>query len=111
MGWSSPIFPLLISEDTPLPDGPISVDEASRITAIFYLSGCVGSIIFGRLADYIGRKWTIILGAIPQICANILIILAKNGTHLLISRALSGIASSAHFILVPVFLSEIAETK
>ncbi|XP_055694588.1 facilitated trehalose transporter Tret1-like [Lutzomyia longipalpis] len=111
LGWSSPIFPLLISEDTPLADGPISVDEASRITAIFYLSGCVGSLVFGRLADYVGRKWAIILGVIPQICAYVIILVATNGTHLLISRALSGVSSNAQFSVIPMFLSEIAETK
>uniref|UniRef100_A0A1L8DFD6 Putative facilitated trehalose transporter tret1 n=1 Tax=Nyssomyia neivai TaxID=330878 RepID=A0A1L8DFD6_9DIPT len=111
LGWSSPIFPLLISEDTPLADGPISVDEASRITAVFYLSGCAGSLIFGRLADYIGRKWSIILSVIPQIAAYIIILLATNGTHLLISRALSGVSSNAQFNVIPMFLSEIAETK
>lgn len=92
-------------------DGPISVDEASRITAVFYLSGCAGSLIFGRLADYIGRKWSIILSVIPQIAAYIIILLATNGTHLLISRALSGVSSNAQFNVIPMFLSEIAETK
>ncbi|GAB0090688.1 hypothetical protein DMENIID0001_054390 [Sergentomyia squamirostris] len=111
LGWSSPVFPLLISDETPLPDGPISVQEASLITAIFYLSGCVGALVFGRLADYVGRKWAIILSAVPQFVAYILILFAQNGTHLLISRALSGLASNAQFIIVPIFLSEISETK
>uniref|UniRef100_A0A1B0D7W0 Major facilitator superfamily (MFS) profile domain-containing protein n=1 Tax=Phlebotomus papatasi TaxID=29031 RepID=A0A1B0D7W0_PHLPP len=111
LGWTSPLFPLLISDQTPLADGPISVEEASWITSIFYLSGCVGCIVFGRLADYIGRKWTIVLAAIPQFCAYILIILARNGTQLLISRVLNGFSSNGLFIVVPIFISEIAETK
>ncbi|XP_055701404.1 facilitated trehalose transporter Tret1-like [Phlebotomus papatasi] len=111
VGWSSPIFPLLISDQTPLADGPISVDEASWITSVYYLGGCVGCVVFGRLPDYIGRKWTIVFAGIPHICAYILTVVARNGTYLLISRALSGIASNVLFIVVPMFISEIAESK
>uniref|UniRef100_A0A1B0CNS5 Putative facilitated trehalose transporter tret1 n=1 Tax=Lutzomyia longipalpis TaxID=7200 RepID=A0A1B0CNS5_LUTLO len=111
IGWLSPSIPQLLSPQSPLPSGPISIDEASWVSSILYLAGIIGTIVFGWLVDRIGRKYSVYIGTIPNIIAWLLIPLANNVIYLYISRVFSGIAAGAVFVTVPLFVAEIAETS
>ncbi|GAB0098154.1 hypothetical protein DMENIID0001_138610 [Sergentomyia squamirostris] len=111
VGWVSPTVPLLLSEDTPLPMGPITKRQASLISALLYICGLVGSLAFGWLADRVGRKWALFLGTLPHVCAHLLIIFATDVVHLYISRCLSGLGCGALFVVLPIYVSEVSEDK
>ncbi|GAB0091272.1 TRET1 [Sergentomyia squamirostris] len=111
VGWISPTLPHLFATDTSLPSGPITTDEASWISSLLYIGGSVGTIIFGWLADRIGRKWSLYAGTVPHIVAFLLITFAQNVIYLYISRFLSGIAGGALFCVLPIYVSEISENS
>lgn len=111
VGWVSPSIPLLMSEDTPLPSGPLTKKEASLISALLYMAGMLGSLSFGWLADRIGRKWALFSGTCPHIIAFLLIIFAKDVYYLYVSRVFSGLGCGALFVVLPIYVSEISEDK
>lgn len=65
-GWPSAALPILMSSETPLPSGPLTIDEASWVTSLICIGGFFGNQVFGWLANHYGRKIPIILTAIPQ---------------------------------------------
>ncbi|XP_055694587.1 facilitated trehalose transporter Tret1-like [Lutzomyia longipalpis] len=112
VGWVSPTIPLLMSEEeTPLPIGAITKRQASLISALLYISGLVGSLCFGWVADRLGRKWALYLGTIPHVIAYLLIIFAADISYLYISRCLSGLGCGALFVALPIYVSEVSEDK
>lgn len=66
-GWSSPSIILLTSDDTPLPSGKVSMDEASWIASFLCLGGLIGNIFFGFITKAFGRKVPLIVIGIPTI--------------------------------------------
>lgn len=65
-GWPSPSFPILLSSDAPLDDGPLTMKQASWVGAFLCIGGISGTLLFGYLIDIIGRKRSLILLAFPQ---------------------------------------------
>lgn len=66
-GYSSPTNPLLMSENSPLPSGKITDDEASWIAALTCGGGVVGNTVAGFITNRFGRKLPLLLLAIPKI--------------------------------------------
>lgn len=110
-GWSSPSIPVLLSEESPLITGPISDDEASWISSIFCIGGAFGGLAFGPIMERIGRTKALMVAAPVQIISWLLIIFAASVNYLYISRFLMGVVAGALFVIVPVFVSEIADDR
>lgn len=72
-GWSSPSGLLLISDDSPLPTGKISLEEASWIASLLSVGGLIGNIFFGFITNRYGRKWPLLSLAVPNIVRNAMI--------------------------------------
>lgn len=67
-GWPSSSFLLLQSDElTPLSSGALSKEEMSWIASILCIGGFVGTILFGLLADVLGRKYILCFQGIPSI--------------------------------------------
>lgn len=66
MVWTSPYLAYLKSDESPL-SRPITTDEAAMLGGIMPIGGLIGSFLYGRLADKVGRFWSLYLNAIPQI--------------------------------------------
>lgn len=66
-GWPSVSFATLQSEQTPLDNGPLTTEQISWIVSIFCFGGLLGTLLFGAMANVIGRKSFVLLMAIPQI--------------------------------------------
>ncbi|KAJ6649315.1 Facilitated trehalose transporter Tret1 [Pseudolycoriella hygida] len=110
--WPSSSFLLLESvESSPLCSGALTKNEMSWIASILCIGGFIGTILSGILADFIGRKYVLCFQGIPSILSWILIYYAENPIYLYVSRFLSGLACGGAFILVPLFVSEIAENS
>lgn len=111
MAWCSPELPVLLSEESPLETGPITVQDASVISSLYYFGGALGAFIFGLLIDRIGRKYTLLLcGVLPTIAWGT-ILFGSNVMMLCISRVLAGIGAGGAYVAIPAFVAEISNTK
>lgn len=71
-------FLLLQSDElTPLSSGSLTKDEMSWIASILCIGGFLGTIIFGLLADLLGRKYVLCFQGIPSIVRYLGIIIWK----------------------------------
>ncbi|KAL9706868.1 hypothetical protein quinque_010386 [Culex quinquefasciatus] len=110
-GWTSPSIPVLQSTETPLPSGPITTDQGSWIGAAMCVGGFLGNAVSGWMADRYGRKLTACLAAIPQIISWIMVIIATNPYYLMVMRFLAGFSGGVCFMVIPMFIGEIAEDR
>lgn len=70
IGFSSPSISLLTSEDTPLPSGPITMEEASWFASFICLGGMIGNFVFAYITNNFGRKKPLIMIAVLAIVSN-----------------------------------------
>lgn len=66
-GWASPNIALLTSNDSPLPSGKITMEQASWIASLICFGGLIGNIFFGFITAKFGRKIPLIFMSIPTI--------------------------------------------
>lgn len=66
-GWPSASFLILLSDESPLASGPLTIGQASWVSSIMCIGGFVGNIFFGWFTDKYGRKLPLIIIAIPQL--------------------------------------------
>lgn len=67
VGWPSASLPLLKSHESPLPEGPLTLLQASWIGSILCIGGATGQMFFGWLADRFGRKPGIMFSFVPMV--------------------------------------------
>lgn len=67
VGWFSPALPLLLSPDTPLSSGPLTIEQLSWSGSILSIGGVMGSLVSGLSMSRIGTKRTLMLLTIPQL--------------------------------------------
>lgn len=58
---------MLESEDSPLPTGPLTVQQKSWVSALMYLGGSLGCLFFGWASNRYGRKYPMMAAAVPQL--------------------------------------------
>lgn len=67
-----------------------TVTMVSIVTILLNLSAVIGSIIFGRLSDRIGRRWTITISAIGTMLGSPLFVMLHNNLLLYIGAVIVG---------------------
>lgn len=65
IGWISPSIPILLSDRSPLLNGPISNAESSWIASTSSIGAAIGTIFFGLICNLVGSKNSTMLCAIP----------------------------------------------
>ncbi|XP_032523489.2 facilitated trehalose transporter Tret1-like [Danaus plexippus] len=109
--WASPMLVKLRNgTDTPL-SRPITEEEGSWIVSGGYLAAVGTTLLGGILIDKIGRKYCIILVTIPRICASIWTIFVTEVWMLILCRTVMIFTDSFIFIVVPMYVSEIASKE
>lgn len=108
-GWLSPSLPVLQSDDTHLVSGPISMEELSWIGGLLSLGGIVGNFMFSAIAGKFGRKFALILLAFPNLAFWMLLVFSKYVEHLYAARLFAGFTGGGLFVVLPVFVAEIAD--
>lgn len=71
----------------------------------------MGTVLFGYMADTCGRKIGLIIIAVPQIAANILLLIGSHYYYVYAARFLFGLTAGGVFIMIPIFVSEISHDK
>lgn len=72
VGWMGIQFMKFDSDASPLPSGRISKGELGWVASILGIGGFAGTIASGWMADFIGRKYSLLAMAIPEIVSYIL---------------------------------------
>lgn len=70
-GWTSPSLMILKSDESPLPTGKITMEEASWVASLVNAGGALGTLFFGPITNKFGRKNPLIAVAIPTIVSHI----------------------------------------
>ncbi|XP_011263555.1 facilitated trehalose transporter Tret1-2 homolog [Camponotus floridanus] len=107
LGWTSPILPYFTSEESFLPE--LSENQISWISSLLALGAIAGAIPAGKIADWIGRKWAIILTVVPFATCWLTLVTTRNVISIYVARFVGGIGAGAACVLVPVYIGEIAQ--
>ncbi len=77
--------------------------------ASFILIGAIaGSLVAGFLADWVGRKYTLIFAALIYLVTAVSIFAINTFFYLMLLRFATGVAVGITSILVPIYLAEVA---
>lgn len=87
------------------------MNEIAIIASISCVGGIITSIMSGWIADQIGRKCTVIILGSAYVVGWLFIVFAQNSYYLMISRFFHGLGGGVGYIVVPIFVTEIADDR
>lgn len=94
---------IFIKEDLLINDLQVEI-----LAGILNVCALVGTLVAGRISDFIGRRYTIVLASIIFMLGSILMGWAPNYGVLLSGRCTAGIAVGFALMIAPVYISEVA---
>lgn len=106
--WCSTCFDLLISDESPLPSGKLTVDQASWVASLLQIGGLIGNSYFGYITNNFGRKWPLLFTTIPMILSTLLFWFGQNVYYLYASRLIGGLFIVGGYVIGSLFISEIS---
>lgn len=111
IGWVASAIAHLMSAESSLGSGPITVEEASWIGSIICLGGILGAFLFGCVCAITGSKRALCLIAIPAVLHWLMIIFGKTVVSLYIARILAGCVGGAIQQCGLIYVAEITDSR
>ncbi|KAH8368899.1 hypothetical protein KR200_001001, partial [Drosophila serrata] len=108
IGWMSPVMRDLITDQSPL-DFPVLVEDVSWIGSLIGIGAMMGNTLAGTLMNRIGRKPVMIGLALPTLIFWSLVYFVQSVEYLYVGRLMAGLTNGAFYVVLPTFLSEIAD--
>ncbi|KAH8321724.1 hypothetical protein KR074_000263 [Drosophila pseudoananassae] len=81
------------------------------LTGYLFLSAAIGALCSGALALKIGPKSVLLCSGLLQITGWFCIHFGYDIIHIYASRMFAGVAAGAGFVVLPIFINEIAESR
>ncbi|XP_031782685.1 facilitated trehalose transporter Tret1 isoform X2 [Nasonia vitripennis] len=106
LGWTSPALPHL---QGPNSEFPVTAYQGSWIASLYTLGGIIGSLLSPLLINRLGRKFSLLAFAIPQLAGWGLIIAARSYVILYVARFVAGIAHGGIYNVAVIYFAEIAD--
>lgn len=94
---------IFIEEDLKIDDMQIQV-----LAGILNICALVGALLAGRVSDYLGRRYTILLASIIFLLGSVLMGYGPNYPILLTGRCVAGIGVGFALMIAPVYSAEIS---
>jgi MFS family permease len=111
IGFVSPFLPYLRSDESHLATGPVSSENVSWIGSLLAVGGFFGAIIYGKISQKFGQKFTLIALVVPHLCFWCLVLASSEVHHLYIARILAGLTGGGTIRTIPLYISEISENN
>lgn len=111
VGWVSPALLLLMSADSPLKTGPITMEEVSWIGSIGCIGALFGTFSFGVFTSFMGCKRAMAFLAIPAVMYWLAILYGDSANHIILARFLGGWTGGGIQSSIILFVAEIADDK
>lgn len=92
-------------------DLKISDNQQGILAGILNICALAGSLAAGKISDYIGRRYTMIIASILFMVGSVLMGYGPNYTILMIGRCVAGIGVGFALLIAPVYSTEISSTK
>ncbi|CAG9838236.1 unnamed protein product [Diabrotica balteata] len=111
MVWMSPVLPTLLSNDTDLNplNKPITTVEISLLAALPCLIGLIGCLIIPKFADFIGRKYFLLLMGAGMFITYLGKGFAHHVVLLLIYRCVFTVFLNGVAVILQVYIAEVCE--
>ncbi|CAH0555370.1 unnamed protein product [Brassicogethes aeneus] len=107
-GWTAPVIPILLGEDSPI---KTTKHEAEWLETILMVGSFAGLPFTIYSVDKFGRKRSLLIAAFVTLICWISIGLATKIEHLLATRFFCGMAGDMAFVAAPMYVGEIADQK
>lgn len=84
----------------------LSEGQTSVIVAAVFAGSTLSSFVAGFVADWIGRKKTMVISGILFVISVLVIVLSQGFSSLLVGRLLQGVSCGVIAVVVPLYLAE-----
>ncbi|EKO3626287.1 multidrug effflux MFS transporter [Vibrio metschnikovii] len=84
----------------------VSYSQAAQTLSVYFLAFAIGVLVWGILADKLGRRPTMIIGLFIYSCAALIAMQTENFTMLMIARALSAFGIAVGSVVTQTMLRD-----
>uniref|UniRef100_A0A8D9ABQ0 Facilitated trehalose transporter Tret1 n=1 Tax=Cacopsylla melanoneura TaxID=428564 RepID=A0A8D9ABQ0_9HEMI len=109
IGWLSPIQTFLESNQSPV--GQLTEYHIAWLASIPYLGSIVGTFLFARISECIGRKTMLFGLGVPYLSAGLLIYFTRTFVLMLMARFVIGVCIPGTLSSISLYIAEISDAS